>query len=142
MLLWDVSFSLGAVQLSPQWDHTLVLVSPNLCYAIRFQVTLSRLVSPAKCCSEQFGCHQSASVFCCRYPLSSLGITADSCARQLSDQASQLTTSGGIENSTITNLENAVIALSLSALVCPGEVLVSMSCGPQQQNDSIVLLMT
>ena len=93
MLLWDVSFSLGAVQLSPQWDHTLVLVSPNLCYDIRFQVTLSRLVSLAKCCSEQFGCHQSASVFCCRYPLSSLGISTDSCARQLSDQTSQLTTS-------------------------------------------------
>ena len=93
MLLWDVSFSLGAVQLSPQWDHTLVLVSPNLCYDIRVQVTLSRLVSLAKCYSEQFGCHQSASVFCCRYPLSSLEISAESCARQLSDQTSQLTTS-------------------------------------------------
>ena len=86
MMLWDVSFSLGAVPLSPQWDHTLALVSRNLCYDIRFQVTLSRLVSLAKCCSEQFGCHQSASVFCCRYPLSSLGISADSCARQLRDK--------------------------------------------------------
>ena len=92
MMLWDVSFSLGAVQLSPQWDHTLALVSQNLCYDIRFQVTLSRLVSLAKCCSEQFGCHQSASVFCCQYPLSSLGISADSCAKQLSDQISRLTT--------------------------------------------------
>ena len=91
MLSWDVSFSLGAVQLSPLWDHTLVLVSPNLCYDIRFQVTLSRLVSLAKCCSEQFGCHQSASVFCCRYPLSSLGISADSCARQLCDKISRVT---------------------------------------------------
>ena len=52
MLLWDVSFSLGAVQLSPQWDHTLVLVSPNLCYDIRFQVTFSRLVS---LCQMLFG---------------------------------------------------------------------------------------
>ena len=76
MMLWDVSFSLGAGPLSPQWHHTLALVSRNLCYDIRFQVTLSRLVSLAKCCSEQFGCHQSASVFCCRYPLSSLGISA------------------------------------------------------------------
>ena len=87
MMLWDVSFSLGAVQLSPQWDHALALMSPNLCYDIRFQVTLSRLVSLAKCCSEQFGCHQSASVFCCQYPLSSLGISADSCAKQLSDKS-------------------------------------------------------
>ena len=91
MMLWDVSFSLGAVQLSPQWDHTLALVSRNLCYEVRFQVTLSRLVSLAKCCSEQFGCHQSASVFCCRYPVISLGISADNCARKLCDKISRVT---------------------------------------------------
>ena len=110
-MLWDVSFSLGAVQLSPQWDHTLALVSRNLCYDIRFQVTLSKLVSLAKCCSEQFGCHQSASVFCCRYPLSSLGISADSCARQLCDahKNSTFTTSVKlVENSTVSNPEDAV----------------------------------
>ena len=137
IMLWDASFSLGAVQLSPQWDHTLVLVSRNLCCDIRFQVTLSRLVSLAKCCSEQFGCHQSASVFCYQYPLNSLGISADSCARQLCDahKISMLTTSVElVENSTITNPEvRGEIALSLCAfipssygtLVCPGEVLMS-----------------
>ena len=155
MMLWDVSFSLGAVQLSPQWDHTLALVSRSLCYDIRFQVTLSRLVSLANCCSEHFGCHQSASVFCSRYPLSSFGISADSCARQLCDahKISTLTTSVKlVENSTITNPEvRGEIALSLSACVpsfplhmvhwfalvkcsCP------RSCGPQQHNDRIVSL--
>ena len=41
MLLSDVSFSMDAVQVSPQWDHTLVLMSPNLCYDIRFQVSFT-----------------------------------------------------------------------------------------------------
>ena len=104
MMLWDVSFSLGAVPLSPQWDHTLALVSRNLCCDIRFQVTLSRLVSLAKCCSEQFGCHQSASVFCCRYPLSSLGfqqiVVQDNCVAKSTSDA-----------------EDAEIAFSLSACV-------------------------
>ena len=87
MMLWDVSFSLGAVTtVTPvgsdfgswsifgppgsQWLSPLM--SRSLCYDIRLQVTLSRLVSLAKCCSEQFGCHQSASVFCYRLSLEQL----------------------------------------------------------------------
>ena len=71
-MLWDVSFSQGAVQLCypsgirlwlwsifgpPRSRSCHLLISRNLCYDIRLQVTFSRLVSLAKCCSEQFGCH-------------------------------------------------------------------------------------
>ena len=74
MMLWGRLFLTGRKYSCHPSGITLWLwCHKNLCYDIRFQVTLSRLVSLAKCCSELFGCHQSASVFCCRYPLSSLG---------------------------------------------------------------------
>ena len=171
-MLWDVSFSLGAVQLLPQWDQTLALVhfwtalftelspliSRSLCYDIRLQVTLSRLVSLAKCCSEQFGCHQSASVFCYQYPLSSFGISVDGCAKQLCDahKISMLTTPTElVEDTTFANLVKRYlhqvcgdVALSLS--VCVPSLLLHMvhqlalakcscprSCGPRQQSDRV-----
>ena len=139
-MLWDVSFSLGAVPLLPQWDHTLALVSRNLCYDIRFQVTLSRLVSLAKCCSEQFGCHQSASVFCCRYPLSSLGISADSCARQLCDKISRMTLK--MRNCPLAVRVCAFFPSSYGTLVCPGEALMSTSVVLNSRMIKSFLLMT
>ena len=145
----------AAVVSSQLWDHTLALVSRSLCYDIRLQVTLSNLVSLAKCCSEQFGCHQSASVFWYQCPLSSCGISAHNCARQQCDahKISTLTTSVKlVENSTITNPEvRGEIALSLSACVpsfplhtvhwfVPVKRSCPRSCGPQQQDDQIVSL--
>ena len=138
MMLWDASFSLGAVQLSPQWDQTLALVhfwttwsplmSRSLCCDIRLQVTLSRLVSLAKFCSEQFGCHQSASVFCYQYPLSSFGISADGCARQqCKAQRISMLTVELVEDSVALSLSVCVPSRpsSYGTLVCPGEVLTS-----------------